>query len=108
VDGCNQFARYPAVLRPFAASESRAMSVVPLTPEVQLAQEQADLATLQYVLAHLIVPSPPNDQEIVVVSWRRQPGAWTIWTDICQRDRVPSKTCRIRQICPPESSSTYR
>ena len=66
VDGCNQFARYPAVLRPFAASGSRAMSVVPLTPEVQLVQVQADLATLQYVLAHLIVRLPPNDQEVVV------------------------------------------
>jgi hypothetical protein len=30
------------------------MSVAPLTPEVWLVQVQADLATLQYVLAHLI------------------------------------------------------
>ena len=42
------------------------MSVAPLTPEVQLVQVQADLATLQYVLAHLIVRLPPNDQEVVV------------------------------------------
>jgi hypothetical protein len=42
------------------------MSVAPLTPEVQLVQVQADLATLQYVLAHLIVRLPPNDQELVV------------------------------------------
>jgi hypothetical protein len=42
------------------------MSVAPLTPEVQLVQVQADLATLQSVLAHLIVRLPPNDQEVVV------------------------------------------
>ena len=83
------------------------MSVAPLTPEVQLVQVQADLATLQYVLAHLIVRLPANDQEVVVGMVEAAARSLDDLDNNCRLDPAPSRRCRIRRICPPESSSPW-
>ena len=83
------------------------MSVAPLTPEVQLVQVQADLATLQYVPAHLIVRLPPNDQEVVVGMVEAAARSLDDLDGHLPAGPGTVERCRIRRICPPESSSPW-